>query len=482
MSSPAVVPRARRSIAAPVVLIILGIFLLLRTMGVLHLSLWHIFARFWPLLLIVWGVVKLFEYQEARREGLRPRGIGAGGVFMVICLIIFGLAAAQSDRVNWGELRDQINIDDEDFNWFGNTYHYDDELSQAFPANASLKIVDDRGAITVNPTDDNQIKVVVRKRVGAEDQKSADKYNSQTKPQLTLNGNVLTLNANTEAAGQHAVTTDMDVYVPRKASVVIASQHGDINVNGRTADLEVSSHHGQVNLEDLGGNAKLDLEHSSVRGERIAGDVSVQGRVNDVDFRDVKGAVRLQGEFSESTKLSKIGKTVSFKSSRTDMEFSRLDGDLDLDSGDLRANFLNGPLRLATRAKDIRLDQVSGDVRLEDENGDVRVALRTLGNIQIQNRRGDVEITLPPKASFQVDARAHEGEINSEFGELKVDNGDKQASATGAVGTGGPRLVISNEKGNIEIRKGTATVAGPSSKSPKTLTNNEDKDKEPTEN
>src|SRR5437588_12596799 len=91
MSSPAMTPRRPRSVAGPVVLIIMGVFLLLRTMGILHWSLWHVFARFWPLLLILWGVIKLIEYQQAKQEGLRPRGIGAGGVFLIICLIVFGL-------------------------------------------------------------------------------------------------------------------------------------------------------------------------------------------------------------------------------------------------------------------------------------------------------------------------------------------------------------------------------------------------------
>ena len=465
MSSPAVIRRPSRSLAGPVVLIIIGVFLLLRTMGVLHWSLWHAFARFWPLLLILWGVIKLIEYQEARREGMRARGIGAGGVFLIICLIMFGLAASESDRVNWGALRDQINIDDEDLHWFGNTYNYDDELTQSFPGGASVKIVDDHGAVNVSAAEENnvdrgQIKVIIRKHVGADDQKTADQYNAQTKPQISVNGNVVTLNANTQGAGEHSINTDMDVYLPRKASVVIATQHGDVNVNGREGDLEVSNRKGQVTIDDVNGNANLNLQHSSVRGERIAGDVSVSGVTNDLDLRDVKGAVHLNGEFMESVKLAKIAKGVTFKSARTDMEFSRLDGELNLDSGDLRASSLNGPLRLVTRAKDIRLEQVSGDVRVQDENGDVEVGIRSLGNVQIQNHRGDLTLTLPAKAGFQIDARAQGGEINSEYGELKVNNGNDQANASGTVGGGGPHLVISNEHGDISIRKGTAAVAG----------------------
>src|ERR1700751_523265 len=205
MSSPAVIPRHPRSMAGPLVLIILGLLLLLRTMGILRWSAWHVFARFWPLVLILWGVVKLVEYQQARREGSRPPRMGAGGVFLVIVVIVFGLAATETSRVNWGALRDEINIDDEDFNPFVHPYNFDDELSQSFPTGGSLHVVDEHGAVNVNVSDGQKIKVVVRKRVGADDQHAAENYNLKTKPQITVSGNVVTLNANTRGAGEHSV-------------------------------------------------------------------------------------------------------------------------------------------------------------------------------------------------------------------------------------------------------------------------------------
>ena len=462
MSSGVVVPRRRRSMAGPIVLIILGIVLLLETMGILHWQgLGHLFARFWPLLLIVWGVIKLIEYQQAQREGARPPGIGVGGVFLLFFIICAGLVATQANRVNWHALGDEINIDDGDFNFFGETYNYNDELSQAFPAGGNLKVVNDHGAVNVSASDGNQIKVVVRKRIGADSQQDADKYNASTKPQITVSDRNVVLNANTEGAGDHRVITDLDVSVPRKAPVVVSSRRGDVNITARNADVEISDQHGDVAIADINGNGSLNLEHSSVRAERISGDLSIEGRANDVTLSDVKGAVRLNGEFMESVKLSKIGKTVSFKSARTDMEFSRLDGELDLDSGDLHADSLIGPVRLVTRSKDIRLDEVSGDVHVEDENGSIELRLNSLGNVKVQNRKGDIEITLPAKAPFSVDARSREGEVNSDFSELKVDNRDHQASAAGSVGGGGPHLQITNEHGNIDIRKGSAAATTP---------------------
>ena len=143
------------------------------------------------------------------------------------------------------------------------------------------------------------------------------------------------------------------------------------------------------------------------------------------------------------------------------MEFSRLNGDLDMDSGDLRANDLTGPFRLLTRSKDVRLNGVDGDVRLENENGAVEIHMSKLGNVQLSNRNSDVQIYIPDKASFQLDARANGGEIESDFSALKIDNGDDRATASGTVGAGGPRLVINNEHGGIELRKGSAVAELP---------------------
>ena len=100
-------------------------------------------------------------------------------------------------------------------------------------------------------------------------------------------------------------------------------------------------------------------------------------------------------------KLARIAKTVTFKSSRTDMEFSRIEGTLDLDSDDLHAEQITGPLHLTTRSKNIRLEEVSGDVRLQDDNGAVEIGMRTLGNVQIDNRNGDIQLSLPDKAGFR---------------------------------------------------------------------------------
>src|SRR6266481_8662732 len=126
MSSPVVnaPPRRRRSMTGPFILIIVGMIFLL---GNLHLISWGrlglLFAHYWPLLLILWGVLKLVEHQRAKQEGMTAPGIGAGGVFLLIALIVAGLSASQMTRVNWEELRNHVDVDDADIPFFGSTFN-----------------------------------------------------------------------------------------------------------------------------------------------------------------------------------------------------------------------------------------------------------------------------------------------------------------------------------------------------------------------
>src|SRR5579864_3264164 len=127
-------PPRRRSFAGPLVLIALGVVFLMGTMGILSRArMWHLFANYWPALLIVWGLVKLIEHQQAQRAGVRSSGIGAGGIFLAIMIVVFGLVATQIEHVNWSGIRDQMNWDDPDLsNIFGESYSFDDHLEQDF--------------------------------------------------------------------------------------------------------------------------------------------------------------------------------------------------------------------------------------------------------------------------------------------------------------------------------------------------------------
>ena len=455
-------PRPPRSLAGPVVLIVIGIFFLLGNLRILY---WHDlgrwFAHYWPVLLILWGIIKLIEYQQANRAGTRPSGIGAGGVLLIIFLVVAGLMATEAYNFNWDEIRNQMHIEGADMPWWGHTYDYNADLQQTFPPGATLRVTNTRGAINLTTSNDNRLHVTVHKRINSENQQDAEKWDKSTQPQINVTGQTVTLNANNKGAGDHWVSSDLDIAVPRKTSVVLSTSHGDISIMGRDGNADVTNQNGDVSVTDLNGNLTLNLDHSSARVSQVSSDVTIQGRANDISIEDVKGTVHLDGDFMESVKLSRIAKPVSFKSTRTDMDFSQLNGYLNLDSGDLEATSITGPFRLRTRSKDIMLNGISNEVHVQNENGAVEVHVNKLGGLDVKNAKGDIRIFVPAKSGFQLEAQAHDGEIQSDFSDLKIDNGDNHSSANGSVNGGGPRMVLENEHGTIEIRKGTVVPTPP---------------------
>jgi hypothetical protein len=459
----------------PFILIIVGVIFLLGNMHLIswgRLGVW--FAHYWPLLLIVWGVLKLVEHQRAKQEGVAAPGIGAGGVVLLIFLIIAGLTASEVSHVKWDELSDQWGLDESHFPFTGNSFEFDDQLTQAMPGGAAVKIVNDRGAVNVNISNNEKIEVSVHKKIRADKENEANQWNEQTKPQITVSGNLITINANTRGAGNHPVMADLNISLPRKAAVTIAAQRGDVNVMGRDGTVEIANQHGDVNVEDVNGDVNLNLDrssvsmggHNSVRVSQVSGDVSVQGRSDEVSISDVKGAVRLNGDFTDSVKLSKIGKSVSFKTSRTDLELAKLNGDLDLDSDSLRADNVMGPLHVSTRSKDITLEGVSGDARIQNENSTVQIGLKAAGNIQIDNRNGDITVGVPDKVGFKLDARSQGGEVDANFPGVKVVNDDNGGTGAGTVGNGAAHLVLNSQHGNVTVHKGTSENAHSTSEPP----------------
>src|SRR5437879_5810088 len=166
-------PPRRRSIFGPIILITIGVLFLLVNIGkVSPRALFVAFAQWWPALLILWGVVKLFEYMQAKREGYPPPGIGGGGIVLLIFILLFGSAISAThrvaDKVNWNNLGNDVQFGDDDFRSIfndGKKFEYSDSVDHAFPANAALKVAVDRGDIKISPSSDDKLHISLHKVV-----------------------------------------------------------------------------------------------------------------------------------------------------------------------------------------------------------------------------------------------------------------------------------------------------------------------------
>lgn len=477
MSSPSMTPRPirRRSLAGPVILILFGVLFLLRNIG-LNVPLFTIFARWWPLLLIIAGVVKLIEGIQAERTGEPTTRLGGGTIFLMVMLCIFGSAASAAyvhrNDINWGQVRDEMQVDDDFMHLFGNTYSYDGEAQQVVSPNTSLKIVSDRGAITVTAWDQPNIQVKWHKRLFASSQGEADKINGYTNPQFSVAGSVITLTANTQSGTGSGLATDLDIYAPKKLAAEISAHRGDVLVNSREGDVKVDLGRGDCTTEDITGTVTADVRRGNLHVDKINGPVNITGRLSDVTLNEVNGATVFNGEIFGEIRLSKLAHSLRLTTSRTNLELEKLDGEMNMDSGQLQVDHAYGPVTVTTRAKDIRFEGVTGDTKISNDVGEITLDTGDkvpLGNIEIIGRRGDIHLHLPAKAAFGINASTRHGEASSDFSALTVSNPDHGNSIiSGSVGSARSQISISTDSGDVRVNSDAKSMDMGTPATPKT--------------
>ena len=134
------------------------------------------------------------------------------------------------------------------------------------------------------------------------------------------------------------------------------------------------------------------------------------------------------------------------RSARLD-EIKLINGPLDIHgvAGEVRASCINGQMTV---------QGLQGRVKLESVNSHMEVQFDKLSNspVEISSVNGTIELTLPSDAKAEVEASTVSGRIEDDFG-LHVNNHRYVGhDLRGELGSGGPRIQLSNVNGRIEIR------------------------------
>jgi DUF4097 and DUF4098 domain-containing protein YvlB len=458
MSAPTPVPPnyyqpRPRSIFGPLVLITLGVIFLLRTTGVIPsgaLRVW--FAHYWPVLLIIWGGAKLIEHLWARHRGEPTPRLGGGSIVFLVFFILISTGVTKTSDWNWSGLRGADWDPDINLDIFGNRYQFTDNFAQPLAGGTQIKVLCNQGDINVSASEDGQAHAVVHKVIRADSQDEANRLHDATHPKFTQQGGIWLLDLSS-GDFEHG-RFDLDLQLPKKIALSLSTHRGNLSVSEREGNVDLATDRGNASVEQLKGDATLHLRDGSVTTRDITGNVRVDGEVDDGSISDVTGALDFDAGYNGNVQLSHISQRVHFKSIRTDFQLARLDGEIDMGRGDLRATSVAGPVKLNTRSNEVHLEDVSGEVEVENRNGVVELKTKApLGNIDISNSKGGIELELPENAGFRLDAQSTDGNIDaSDFG-LNADNSRREATARGTVGKGGPDIRLRADKASIQIRK-----------------------------
>jgi DUF4097 and DUF4098 domain-containing protein YvlB len=469
----------RSSILGPLVLITVGIvFLLVQTGRLQGYRLWEWYGRFWPFLLVGAGIVMLLEWaydQHIQADPTQPRyrrRVGGGVITILILLAFTGvvLSGAHNDRSRFfnGLSINQDNWDE----FMGDKHESDQTVAQAFPTGANLVVNNPRGDVTISGTsDDNQIHIAVHKQVYTRSDSEADTKAQHLSPNLNVNDNNVTLNV----PGMEGARADLTITVPPAAPTTVNANHGDVKVTALKAPVTISANHGDVELSAITGDitTRINNSGSNLSAHSVTGSLTVEGHSHDSTISDLNGPLTMRGEFFGDAHFERIRGPLKFHTSRTDFQLGRLDGQIDISSSAaLSTSEAVGPLTLTTHSRNITLDRVAGDVSVTNRNGSVDVtSAPPLSNVTVENRNGSVSITVPEQANFAYQFDATNGDIESDFSQVKSTEQDsRKNTVSGTIGKGGPLLRVTTSQGDVSLKKASIMPLPPMPPMPPKLT------------
>ena len=210
------------SVFSGLALVFIGLLFLLHNYRGFELA--SVALQWWPLILIFWGAIKIYE-RTAGARGLQPgeSRITSGEVFLVLGLLVlvgvlFGVEQARRHIPGI-----EIDLPGEAF------ASSIDVAPKVVPANARVTVRGGRGDITVRASDEPEIRVSGKVNVKSWSEGAAKKVSEHVSAEIVQNGDGYEVRP-TGGGGNSRVSVDMDITVPTKALLAIHSEKGGVSV------------------------------------------------------------------------------------------------------------------------------------------------------------------------------------------------------------------------------------------------------------
>jgi hypothetical protein len=442
------------SVFSGLVLIFVGLLFLLHNYRGFELT--GIIVRWWPLILIFWGAIKIYERTgSARAAQPGASRITSGEVFLVLGLlalvgIVFGVDQA----------RRRFSIDNIDIDMGGEAFASSiDVAPKPVPANARVTVRGRRGDISVRASDEPEVRVAGKVSVKSWSEITAKKVGERVSAEIVQNGDGFEVRPTGIGGGNSRVSVDMDIAVPKKALLTVHSDKGDVSVSDMASQVSIDNANGNIDLRGTGGDVSVDIRHGNAKIFDTKGDVRISGRGGSVEVVNASGSFTINGEFVGPIRAEKVAKGVRFVSHRTDLTLTQLSGHMEAGSGNLDVVDAPGNLIARTRDEDITIENAGGKVTIDNRNGNIQVRFSSppKEEIEITNASAPITLTLPDSSSFEILADCHSGDIDSEFEadtlkKTSTDSGDSHLE--GKYGHGrGPKITLKTSYGSISIHK-----------------------------
>lgn len=446
----------RGSIFAPLLLIGLGVLFLLRNVYP-DLRLLDYLAKFWPVLLILWGGLRIVEilFWAGSKQPLPARGVSGGEWMLVLVLCCFG-ATLHAVRNFSGWFPGTIELGGLDV--FGESYDYPVSAERASTRTPRVVIETFRGNARIIGADVSSVKVTGHKTIRSIDQEGADRADREAPLELEGDGGGIIVRTNqNRASGLRRVSEDMEITVPKGATIEAHGRNGDFDVHDVDGPVDITSEQAGVRLENLGGSARLDLTRSQiVRAMNLKGSFDLKGSGSDIDLEAIGGPVTINGAYTGNVEFHNLGASIHFTGPQTEFSAEKLPGDIRMPLRNFNASNIVGPVHVQTRLRDVQISDFTNTLDVSVENGDVdlKPAL-PVARLDAHTHTGNITLVLPKDSKLALAASTSIGSVINRFGSPFILEETRRGAALNG-SNGGPSATLHTDRGDIEVREAAA--------------------------
>ena len=473
-----------------------------------------IYGRYWPILLLLFGVVELIRYySHPQSSEPAPRLFTAGRMTIILLIIGSGVvanrvAAKRPAMLSVAQIPGYI--DSIRNSLAGRSFTFTDPavVGDVEPG-VKITVTNAFGDIRVKGGGP-QIRATLTKRVRSGSEDDARESADRVKLLIDRTPQGLAVTTNRDQVDRDIdLGTDIDLEVPPLAPIEIVASFGNVKAGGLRSQLAINSQQGQVAVDTLAGDLSIKASYSDVSIAKVDGDVTVSGarratvaqvlggvdltaNNGSVEVREVGGPVTINAPFCPVL-AEGLTQSLRVRTEHASVRLARApDAVIEAPYSDVRADNISGNLTIASSHAGVHLrtvagfkinsdqtsvtaEEIRGPVEIDTSHGDIslksfydRVRIKTSfrdvkllcaaepsADIDVENDHGEIKLSLPTTSEFNLDAASTSGRVKQVgFSALPVASRETINYVLGS----GPRIKLRTSFKNIVIQ-GTGNSA-----------------------
>jgi DUF4097 and DUF4098 domain-containing protein YvlB len=248
-------------------------------------------------------------------------------------------------------------------------------------------------------------------------QKRLDEYYTL---EISLTGDVLNVTARQKKEilfNESGLSISFQIYVPKTASSVLKTSHGNIDLTGLEGSQDAETSHGNVTISKITGKVVGQTSHGNVSVTDCNNDIDVSTDHGDVIGRNCEGTIKLITSHGNIDLRDLKGKV------RAATEHGNVSGET-----------IGGELTGSTSHGDVNLDGMSCSVNASTDHGNISLtAVNVTGEIVMNNNNGNISLELPKGKGLDLNLQGRDVSVDG----MQNFNGTKSKNLVQGTANGG---------------------------------------------